>query len=39
MQITPNRNVNRYDVPANEGMKSTILNNGTTALDHQKGSI
>jgi hypothetical protein len=39
MQITPNRNVNRYDVFANEGMKNQQFYNGVTALDHKKRSI
>jgi hypothetical protein len=39
MQITPNRNVNRYDVFANEGMKiNNFIANGTTAVDHKKGA-
>ncbi len=38
IQIAPNRNVNRYDVFANEGMKiNNFIVNGATALDHKRG--
>ncbi|CAH0337545.1 hypothetical protein FVB9288_03313 [Flavobacterium sp. CECT 9288] len=39
IQIAPNRNVNRYDVFANEGMKiKNFIANGATALEHKKGN-